>query len=91
MSTQPLLSSVFLVILDIIHLLKVFYIDLVICIINFVRFHFQSSNSDAVALSTFFRGKTVLITGASSGLGEALALKLAALAGAGKTDRCSIV
>lgn len=45
--------------------------------------------SNSAVLSSFFAGKTVLITGASSGLGKALALKVAAISSTGKTITCS--
>jgi FlaA1/EpsC-like NDP-sugar epimerase len=89
MSTQPVLASLFLIILDIIHVLKIIYVDIAIHIINSIRFYFLGAN-DAAVLSTYFRGKTVLITGASSGLGEALALKVAQTSATGKACLCNV-
>lgn len=39
--------------------------------------HYTSGDKESAKLSSFFKGKTVLITGASSGLGKAMALKIA--------------
>lgn len=83
MSTQPNLSFLFQIILDLIHLLKVCYLDFIIHITTSFKLRILGIDDSAV-LSTYFKGKTVLITGASGGLGKALALEVAALSAAGK-------
>mmetsp|Transcript_11557 Transcript_11557/g.18867 ORF Transcript_11557/g.18867 Transcript_11557/m.18867 type:complete len:338 (-) Transcript_11557:21-1034(-) len=85
MATQPFLSFVSLLVLDCMHLLKM------VCE-AIGLFVFRTSQRcvfgdwESATISRFFRGKTVLITGASSGLGEAMTLELARLSATGDID-----
>lgn len=67
-------------VLDIMHLMRVFFVDFLICLVSKC-----TKGGSSKVLSTYFSGKTVLITGASSGLGKAIALELAEVSSAGKT------
>ena len=80
MSTQPVLSALCLVVLDVVHLFKTIIVDSVLFVVMYVRRSVYGL-SDKKVISNFFQGRTVLITGASSGLGEAIALELAKTSG----------
>jgi short-subunit dehydrogenase len=68
-----LLSALLLAVLDLLHFLKVLVVDPVVWLISLVW------RSDDALLRRYYAGKTVVVTGASSGLGEAFALQLARL------------
>jgi FlaA1/EpsC-like NDP-sugar epimerase len=76
MATQPFLSVLCLILLDVMHVVKMIYEVTIMKVISCVK-HYTSGDKESAKLSSFFKGKTVLITGASSGLGKAMALKIA--------------
>lgn len=71
---QAILKAIFGVVLDIMHVVKVLLLD------NITRFRrMLTLGGTQGEMSAFYAGKTVLITGASSGLGQEMALNLATL------------
>jgi NADPH:quinone reductase-like Zn-dependent oxidoreductase len=62
---QAILKAIFGVVLDIMHVVKVLLLD------NITRFRrMLTLGGTQGEMSAFYAGKTVLITGASSGLGQ---------------------
>ncbi len=78
MSTQPFFSILVRLVLDVMHILYLLTESLK-CILNVIIPFIVPSKSVEKKLAFFYSGKTVLITGASSGLGEQIALQLAKL------------
>ena len=72
MSTQPLFSGLASILLNLVHIIRILLLDPLQWLLSSIR-------SSHKTLSGFYGGKTVLITGASSGLGRELALNVAAL------------
>lgn len=85
MVTQLVLSFVWLLVLDFIHLLKLVCETFKVFVIKTTK-SYVFGDWESITISSFFSGKTVLITGASSGLGEAMALELARLSAGGGKD-----
>jgi short-subunit dehydrogenase len=72
MSTQPFLLAILLLLLDVLHFLKVLIYDS----LKGLRVLLTDETKE---MRKYYAGKTVLITGASSGLGKELALQLSKL------------
>ena len=71
MSTQPLFAALTSGTLDVLHLLKLLLHDSIVYVYTLLFVNEEE------LLARYFKDKTVLVTGASSGLGEALSLQLA--------------
>lgn len=69
MAPTPLLAGVMCLVLDIIHILRIVFVDTTKYFLGLIK------NREAI-MATYYSGKTVLITGASSGLGKEFALQL---------------
>ena len=69
MAPTPFLAAVMCLVLDVMHIFRTVFLDSTKFMLGLVK------NKDA-AMATYYSGKTVLITGASSGLGKEFALQL---------------
>ena len=66
---QPLLAAMLCLLLDVMHLMRSLFVDP-------VKWVMSLAQNKRNKLIKYYGGKTVLITGASSGLGEQFALEL---------------
>lgn len=73
MSTQPFLNACASLVLDLLHIVKVLLFDSSLYLFTLV---FKNEEN---TMLRYYSGKTVLITGASSGLGKEMALQLSLL------------
>ena len=69
MAPTPFLAGVMCLMLDLMHIMRTVFVDSTKYVLGLVK------NKEA-AMASYYSGKTVLITGASSGLGKEFALQL---------------
>lgn len=72
--TENIKGGVFSSIINIAHLFKVICVDVYDYIVNLVR-----GDDSSKLISQFYSGKCIVVTGASSGIGEALAMTLSSI------------